>query len=97
MAKTQSKLGTDEVPDDINMDLEDSKLSENHHDFHSEDKTNIWTEEKDKSEDGSDSDNKGQFVSQSYDEEEIEQPSFLRRWKRRGAKKNSKSDDSDNV
>lgn len=100
--KNEPKTSSDneEVPEDINMNLDDHNSVTNKDDFNSDDSVSpsIWSaDEKDKNDDGSDYDNKNQFVSQSYDDEELEKPSFLRRLKRRGGQKNNKSDDSDNV
>ncbi len=85
----------DEVPSDINLNLDEEK-EHNTSDFGSdEEPENIWKQEKDHLEDdenNSENDNKNKFVSQSYDEEEIEKPSFLRRFKRRKDAKDTKSD-----
>lgn len=90
--------GKDEVPGDINLDLDlvkDSAPS----DFGSdEEPDNIWKKENDNLEDDendSENNNKNKFVSQTYDEDEIEKPSFLRRLKRRKNTKNPKSDATD--
>jgi len=96
--KTATKFNPDDVPTDINMDLEDD--STDHHDFHSEDdKNTFWNsnEANDPIEDKSDSNNKDKFVSQSNSDEELDKPSFLRRFKKRGKQNNGSSDDSDNV
>lgn len=91
------KISSDEVPADINMNLDEEDLADGA-DFHSEPKTNLWSAEaSDHLNEGSNSHNKDQFVSQSYDDEELEKPSFLRRFKRKNNQKNNKSDDSDNV
>lgn len=91
----------DDIPEDINMDLEDNKDKDDYAAFHSDDAakaTNIWNnEDTGKTEDSSAGDNKNQFVSQSYDDDELEKPSFLRRLKARRSSKDKKSDDSDNV
>jgi cell division protein FtsZ len=95
----QSKSKSDDIPGDINMDLNDSKASE-HADFHADNDqtTNIWQDESGENNDeGGEKNNKDRFVSQSFDDEEIEKPSFLRRLKRRKSESNKKSDDSDNV
>lgn len=82
----------EEVPSDINLDLDAERDSSS--DFNSdEEPANIW--EKDNLENGEndgEKDNKNKFVSQSYDEEEIEKPSFLRRLKQRKSIKKTKSD-----
>ncbi|MEX2014771.1 MAG: cell division protein FtsZ [Candidatus Saccharimonadales bacterium] len=89
----------DEVPSDINLDLDSDKDDDNTTDFDSdEEPDNIWKQEKDHLEDDendSENDNKNKFVSQTYDEDEIEKPSFLRRLKRRKNSKNTKSDTKD--
>ncbi len=98
--KTKLKSDNEEVPEDINMNLEDNTSSITAHDVFNTDDTNspsIWSEDKDKNDDSSNSDDKNQFFSQSYDNDELEKPSFLRRLKRRSGQKNSQSDDSDNV
>lgn len=86
----------EEVPSDINLDL-DSEKGSSSSDFSSDvEPDNIW--QKDNPEDdenSSEKDNKNKFVSQSYNEEEIEKPSFLRRLKRRKGTKNTKSDSKD--
>ncbi|MBW3569456.1 cell division protein FtsZ [Candidatus Parcubacteria bacterium] len=92
------KLSVDEVPADINMDLDDAHIS-GHDDFHSEDKNILWnsTNDKDNSIGSSDSHNKDKFVSQSYNDEELEKPSFLRRRFKKRSKHNDGSDNSHNV
>ncbi|HET7673427.1 MAG TPA: cell division protein FtsZ [Candidatus Saccharimonadales bacterium] len=98
-SKKDDKDKTDDIPTDINMDLNDAKV-ENHADFGAEDggDINIWKNENPENETGGgENDNEGQFVSQAYDSEELEKPSFLRRLKRRKDDKKQKSDDSDNV
>lgn len=97
--KPSLSINSSDVPEDINMDLEDVKTSESHSDFHSDDHKDpeIWSSDTEKNEDSSDDDNKDKFVSQSYDDDELEKPSFLRRLKKLGGNKEDKSDDSDNV
>ena len=91
-------VSKDEIPTDINLDL-DSGNEGISSDFSSdEEPSNIWKKEKDNLEDdetNSENDNNNKFVSQSYDEEEIEKPSFLRRLKRRKNPKNTSSDAKD--
>lgn len=91
--------GKDEVPSDINLDLDSEKDDDSSSDFGSdEEPDNIWKKEKDhleNDENDSENNNKNKFVSQSYDEDEIEKPSFLRRFKRRKNTKNDKSDIED--
>lgn len=97
--KPSLSMNSSDVPEDINMDLEDVKSSESHSDFHSDDHKDpeIWSSGIEKNEDSSDDDNKDKFVSQSYDDDELEKPSFLRRLKKLGGNKEDKSDDYDNV
>lgn len=93
--KSKPKKNED-VPSDIDMDL--NKAEEHATDFHSEQETDFWKSQDGENEDASGKkDDKDQFVSQSYDEEELEKPSFLRRLKRKKGDKDKKSDDSDNV
>lgn len=79
----------EEVPSDINMDLNDSDVAAASEEFNAEnDAKDLWKKDTlEDDENSSDKDNKNKFVSQSYDEEEIEKPSFLRRLKRRGSSK----------
>lgn len=97
--ETKSHKKTEDIPEDINMDLNQQKAVDEHADFNAEDtqSTNIWGNEDQENANGSENDNKDQFVSQSFDDEEIEKPSFLRRFKKRKDQENKKSDDSDNV
>ena len=97
--KNDFKVTTTEVPEDINMDLEDTKSTDSHTDFHSEEHKDpdIWNSDSGKTDESGNDDNKDKFVSQSYDDEELEKPSFLRRLKKLGGNKDDKSDDSDNV
>ncbi|MBI5357874.1 cell division protein FtsZ [Candidatus Saccharibacteria bacterium] len=94
--KEDLKVASTEVPEDINMDLEDTKSVDSHTDFHSEDHKDpeIWNSDSEKSDDSSNDDNKDKFVSQTYDDEELEKPSFLRRLKKLGGTKDDKSEDS---
>lgn len=96
--KARSKK-TEEIPDDINMDLSEQKAVEEHADFHAEETeaSNIWGDENLEKANSSEKDNKDQFVSESFDNEEIEKPSFLRRFKKRKNDSDKKLDDSDNV
>lgn len=100
--KAKAKEGdekNEDVPEDINMDLSDSKVEENvgFHDDN-EHETNIWKNETlENDNDSGEKDNKDLFVSQSYDEEELEKPSFLRRFKKRKKNDDKSSEDSDNV
>lgn len=86
----------EDVPGDIDMNL--NKVDEHAADFHSDAETNIWKNHDEESEDtSSEKDNKDRFVSHSYDEQELEKPSFLRRLKRKKSDDDQKSDESDNV
>ena len=84
----------EDVPDDINMDLSDSRAAAASEDFHSEtDSSDLWKNDNlDDGDKSSEKDNKNKFISQTYDEEEIEKPSFLKRFKRKGKQKRKKSD-----
>jgi hypothetical protein len=83
----------DEIPSDINLDLDSDKDSAS--DFSSDEAPgNIWKKDNlEDDENGSENNNENKFVSQSYDEDEIEKPSFLRRLKRRKNTKNTESDE----
>ncbi|HEX5455876.1 MAG TPA: cell division protein FtsZ [Candidatus Saccharimonadales bacterium] len=93
----KTTLEQEDIPGDINMDL--NKTVDEHVDFTAEDENrNIWkSEDMEKNENGSENNHEDQFVSQSYDEDEIEKPSFLRRFKKRKNAGSNKSEDSDNV
>lgn len=96
----KTTLSEDEVPEDINMDLDDSKLSSERDEFHSDDhkSSSFWnTNDANKDDDSSNSNDKSKFISQSYDEDQLEKPSFLRRFKRHSNEKKHDSDHSDNV
>lgn len=91
--KAGDKLKPDDIPEDIDMELTDSSATDEHADFNSDtENTNIW-----KNHDLEDEEKKDQFVSQSFDSEELEKPSFLRRLKRRKGDDADKSDDSGSV
>ena len=83
----------EEVPSDINMDLEEGGQKHAKDEFYSDNKVpNIWShiDNEATSEDTS----KGQSpkpaeVGSIYEDEEIEKPSFLRRLTRRGDKKSN--------
>ena len=92
----------EDVPADINMDLEDIKASEDEtHDFQKDDShvPNIWShidnengngngdKHKEKSKEKTDAD------TNLFDDDEFDKPSFLRRL---GLRKQSKEDDTDN-
>ncbi|HEX5796939.1 MAG TPA: cell division protein FtsZ [Candidatus Saccharimonadales bacterium] len=99
-AKTTAQTDDKDIPSDINLDLNDAQVSAEHTDFHSDDdkNRNIWKNEDEENDSGSGKkDDKDQFVSESYDEEEIEKPSFLRRFKKQKKSDTKKSKDSDNV
>lgn len=98
-AKSESDEKNEDVPEDLNMDLSDSKAIEDSgfHDEESND-TNIWKDESLENDNGSgEKSNKDMFVSQSFDDEELEKPSFLRRFTKRKKHEENKSEDSDNV
>ncbi len=83
----------EEVPEDINMDLDDTKDKASKEEFSSENKVpNIWTHmsaEASKEEDGDkDKDN-------SFEDDELEKPSFLRRLTRRKGEKDDKEEDKE--
>ena len=83
---------TEEVPEDINMDLEDNKEKAAAEDFKSDNNVpNIWShmgnDEKDDDKDKADDSDKD-----DYGDDELEKPSFLRRLTRRGGDKNSDTD-----
>jgi cell division protein FtsZ len=82
VSKTAALEEHEDIPGDINMDL--NKTVDEHVDFTAEDDNrNIWkNEDLEKNDNSSENNNEDQFVSQSYDEEEIEKPSFLRRFKK---------------
>lgn len=95
-AKTQPddndlKTG-DEVPEDINMDLEDNKHQVAADDFKSDDSNvpNIWSHIGDDEKDSKDKPAK----EEDYEDDELEKPSFLRRLTRRSGDKSADSDDS---
>ncbi len=87
------KTNTD-VPEDINMDLDDTDKTSGAEDFHSENKVpNIWShigDEEDTAEEKSADDTKS-----AYNDEELEKPSFLRRLTRRSAEKSDKKDEKE--
>lgn len=97
-----SKKTSDEaVPEDINMDLDQSEESDDEHaDFSKETTahTDIWSGENAKAKkNDSNKHNKKPEVDSNFDEEELEKPSFLRRLKRRATNKDDDHDDSDNM
>jgi cell division protein FtsZ len=95
-AKKNSEEKNEDVPQDLNMDLTESTAS----DFHAEegDATSIWKDENNENKDeGGEKSNNDLFVSQSFDEEELEKPSFLRRFTKRKKHEEKDSEESDNV
>lgn len=98
-SKAKDRTKSEDIPSDINMDLNDSKAADEQADFHSEyENKDIWkNEDNGNDKESSEKDNESQFVSQSYDDEELEKPSFLRRLKRKKKDSDVKEDDSDNV
>lgn len=94
------RLKDEEVPDDIDLDLNKTGESEEHADFTKDTTahTDIWTKENSKNKDTrSVSDNKVPEFNESFDDEELEKPSFLRRFKRKSRGKNEDKSDSHNV
>lgn len=95
--RTPDPVKTSEaVPEDINMDLEDTEAS-GKEDFHSDEKVpNIWShighedEEANKSKDDDSTKN-------VYADEELEKPSFLRRLTRRNSDKEDEKDDDKDL
>lgn len=82
----------EEVPADINMDLEDSKDKEAAAEFSAENKVpNIWSHIG--SEEDAEKKTEAQDSKSEYEDEELEKPSFLRRLRRRGSDKNEDSDE----
>lgn len=83
----------EEVPEDINMDLDDTKDKASKEEFSSENKVpNIWTHmsaEAAKEEEGE------KEKTDSFEDDELEKPSFLRRLTRRKGDKEDKDEDKD--
>lgn len=100
-AKAEGQVKDEGVPADIDLDLDKEPEDEvEHTDFTSEtaSHTDIWTKENSKKSDASSTyDNKKPQFSESFDEEELEKPSFLRRLRRKAAGKSDDKSDSDNV
>lgn len=97
--KSDSKAQESEVPADINLDLE-KEDDEEHTDFAKEttSHTDIWTKENSKEKNKHDNkDNNAPAFNTSFDNEELEKPSFLRRLRRKSSSKEEKQSDSDNV
>jgi cell division protein FtsZ len=93
-----SEKDNDDIPSDINMDLE--KNTEDNNDFENEttNDTKIWDKENgDTKNTRSTTDNNISEFSESFDDDELEKPSFLRRLTRRSKNKDDDSSDSDNV
>ncbi len=82
-----------DVPADINMDLEDVKTEDHHSDFHSDHEgPNIWTQDdKEAGEPGKTGDDRTIFA-QTFEDSELEKPSFLRRLKRKSKDKDDSKD-----
>lgn len=94
------RLKDEEVPNDIDLDLNKTDESEEHADFTKDttDHTDIWTKENSKNKDTrSASNNEAPEFNESFDDEELEKPSFLRRFKRKSRGKSDEQGDSDNV
>lgn len=85
---------TDEVPEDINMDLEDDRHKAAAEDFKSDDSNvpNIWSHISEDEKD--DKDSSKPKSKEEYEEDELEKPSFLRRLTRRNSDKSDDSDDN---
>lgn len=84
-----------DVPEDINMDLDDSVASKTAEDFHAEsDVANIWAQEDDDKNDKSEN-HDAPIFTQPFEDEELEKPSFLRRLKsRKSGQKDDKKDEN---
>lgn len=97
----KTRVKDEEVPADIDLDLDKEDAGdEEHADFAKETTahTDIWTKENSKNNDQrSSSDNKKPEFSKSFDDEELEKPSFLRRLRRKASGKDEDKSDSDNV
>ncbi len=89
--KSKDTHDSDEVPNDINLDLDQS--SDDHEDFHNDHSgTNIWNEDSK----GIDSDadkqsGEGTIFAQTFEDSELEKPTFLRRLRDRKNKKDDKN------
>jgi len=99
--KQDDSLTVDDVPEGINMDLDESPSDQDHADFHSEDTANIWStdnhEHSDEKANSQATNKKGTIFTQSFEEDELEKPSFLRRLKRKTQPKNDTPDDSEGM
>lgn len=98
--KEEDLKGSADVPADINLDLDEKESSEEHADFAKEttSHTDIWTKENSKDKSKYDNkDNKTPEFNTSFDNEELEKPSFLRRLRRKSSSKDENQSDSDNV
>ncbi len=86
-----NSTGARDVPADINMDLEDAK-DDGHSAFHSDHAVpNIWTQDEDASKEKTDD---GRTIfAQTFEDSELEKPSFLRRLKRKSKKNDDEKDD----
>jgi len=84
-----------DVPEDINMDLDDSTATKTAEDFHAEDDvSNIWSQEHEDLED-KDGSKDTPIFTQPFEDEELEKPSFLRRLKsRKSSQKDDKKDEN---
>jgi cell division protein FtsZ len=99
LATDSQPIDHGEVPEDIDMELDPTASTE--HDFHSDNQVgNIWAngDEDDttgqKSEEGTESDDKSTTDKKSteYDDNKLEEPSFLRRLTRKNKQKKNKDD-----
>ncbi len=76
-----------DVPEDINMNLEDHDAAKVSEEFHGDNEvSNLWTHDQDKDKDTP-------IFTQPFEDEELEKPSFLRRLKSR--KSSQKDDEKD--
>ena len=80
----------DDVPTDINLDLDEADHA--HEDFHADHTgKNIWTEDS-KDSDSDKTDGERTIFAQSFEDSELEKPTFLRRLRDRKNKKEDKKD-----
>lgn len=80
----------DDVPTDINLDLDE--VHQDHEDFHADHSgPNIWAEDSKNSKTDKDDDERTIFA-QTFEDSELEKPTFLRRLRERKNKKEDKKD-----
>ncbi len=97
--KEEPATTSQDVPDDINMDLDETKGKDVSDDFHGENKVpNIWShiDSEDEKDSGTDADNDtdNKSTKNVYNDEELDKPSFLRRLTRRSTDKKDAEDDN---